>query len=398
MSKPSLLVCMPDFPFPARKNGISIRYSPILEYAATMFDVHLLVIANQNIANEDIKEAAKVCKKISLYIRGPIHASIGKKVFSRLKSLHPNRIPFPYLCYDEPQIGEFIARETRHTVYDVALSVLVTYQHLVKQYVDARRFTLDLIDSPYATAQRKQGRSMIEAVDNFLIKSWERRALRSSDYACYVSPLDLQIGAGEKIDSNRVGVVPNGLYTNDFSDESVAYGCQTIGYLGHMGYAPNIRAALRLYRIFKSIQPKLSNTKLVIIGRDPVQEIKDLEQDPAVVVTGTVDNIWPYVKGITTFAFPMEIGSGQQNKLLEAMGAGVPVVSTSLGNSGIGAQNEHEVLEANSDNDIGLAILSLLNDRQKAKTLAENAKRFIGQNYTWPAIHKHLEKTLLKSL
>jgi glycosyltransferase involved in cell wall biosynthesis len=395
MSKRSLFVCMPDLPFPARKNGIAIRYSPILEYAATIFDIHLLVISNQNIPEIDFEEATRFCKKISIYIRKPIQVTIGEKLLSRIKSFQPQSVPFLYRCYDESQIAEFIVRETEHTVYDVALCVLVTYQHLIEKHVNARRFTLDLIDSPHATAKRAQGKSIIKAIDNWLIKIWEREALKSADYASYVSPLDLKIGAGDIIDPSKIGVIPNGLYTNDFSDEYITYGCQTIGYLGHMGYAPNIRAALRLYRIFKCIQPQIGNSKLVIIGRDPVQEIKDLEQDPAVIVTGTVDNIWPYVKGISTFAFPMEIGSGQQNKLLEAMGAGVPVVSTSLGNSGIGAKNGYEVLEANSDNDIGAAILALLNDPEKAKTLAENAKHFISQKYSWPAIYRKLEKTLL---
>ncbi|MEN0037256.1 MAG: glycosyltransferase [Cellvibrio sp.] len=395
MNKPTLFLCIPDHPFPARKNGISIRYQPIIEYASTLFDVHMLVVSDHEISTSDIAEAQKLCKKVSLYIRKPAHTNIGKKIFNRIKSFVPGNTPFPFLCYDEDYISNFIKQETRNIKYDVALCVLATYQHLVQKNVKANRFTLDLIDSPYATACRKQSGSIITSIDNWLIKIWERKALKSADYACYVSPLDLKIGAGKNIDHNKVGVIPNGLYVNDFLNETLDYGCQTIGYLGHMGYAPNIRAALRLYRIFKEIQPQANNSKLVIIGRDPAQAIKDLALDPAVIVTGTVDNIWPYVKGITVFAFPMEIGSGQQNKLLEAMGAGIPVVSSSLGNSGIGAKHAHELLEANNDNDIGNAILSLLKSEKEANRLAVNAKQFINQNYAWPAIYKSLKNTLL---
>lgn len=395
ISKKQLLVCMPDFPFPARKNGISIRYYPILEHAAKKFNIHLLIIAEGNVDQESIQQAKFFCDRVSVYVRQPHKVCIAQKLFTRLKAFIPYTLPFDLIRYDEQAIANYIQRETQGIVYDISLCVLLSHLHLIKKFVQAQRHTFDVIDSPYSTSLRTKGKSWLKSYDAFMMKLWERKALTSVDYACYVSPLDRRLGAGDKVDENKIGVIPNGLFLQDYSAQSIDFGCNTIGYLGHMGYPPNIRAALRLYDIFRTHRHELPNTKLVIIGRDPAIEIEALAKDPDVVVTGTVENIWPYVNGVDLFVFPMEIGSGQQNKLLEAMGAGKAVVSSKLGNSGIGAKNQYEIIEADSDDLIGGALVHLTDNKTQAKQIGLNAKLFINRTYSWPSIFLKIDATLL---
>lgn len=395
--KKNLLVCMPDFPFPARKNGISIRYYPILEHAAEKFNIHLLIIAEGNVGEDGVQQAKVFCDRVSIYVRKPHRVSKFRKFLTRLKAFIPYTLPFDMIRYDEQLIANFIECETQGTTYDNALCVLLPYQHLVKKFVHAKRHSLDLIDSPYSTSLRTRGNSLVRAYDATMMKLWERKALHTVDYACYVSPLDRKLGAGVSADDSKIGVIPNGLFLQDFRDEKVDYGCKTIGYLGHMGYPPNIRAALRLYTIFKAHHDELANTKLVIIGRDPAPEILALAKDPNVVITGTVENIWPYINGVDVFAFPMEIGSGQQNKLLEAMGAGKPVISSALGNSGIGATDRHEIIEVNSDQGIGDALVLLVNAPEQAEKIGAAAKAFIDRTYSWPSIFVKVDAQLLNT-
>src|SRR5690606_18063725 len=109
--------------------------------------------------------------------------------------------------------------------------------------------------------------------DAWMVKRWERNLLAQVEHACYISRLDRQLGAGDHIDKDKIKVIPNGLFLQDHTEEKIHYPFSTIGYLGHMGYPPNIKAALRLYNIFASHKNGLPNTKLVIIGRDPAPEI-----------------------------------------------------------------------------------------------------------------------------
>jgi len=386
---------MPDFPFPARKNGISIRYFPILEHASKDFDIHLLVIANGHVEEEGIAEAEKFCTKVSIYVRKPHAVSLFTKLKARVKSLLPIGVPYNQLYFDENEISKFITKETNDKIYDTALCVLITHQHLVKHLVKAKHYSLDVIDSPYSTSLRTCGKSLLKAYDALMVKCWERRAVNAVDYACYISPLDRKLGAGEHTNNDKIGVIPNGLYLTDFSNEKIDYGCKTVGYLGHMGYPPNIRAALRLYTIFKSCQQHLSNAKLLIIGRDPAPEIQQLGEDPQVIVTGTVDNIWTHINAADLFVFPMEIGSGQQNKLLEAMQSGIPVISTALGNSGIGATDGDEIIIANSNDDISKKMALLMNNDALRKNIGEKGKSFVQGRYAWEPILEQIDRTLL---
>lgn len=397
IKKKKLFICMPDFPYPARKNGISIRYYPILEHAAKSFDVHLLIVSEGVVSQEDIKQANQFCTKVSIFVRKPSKVSYFKKAYARLKALIPNTLPFDLIRYDEKEISRYIQQETKEVIYDNALCVLLSYQHLIRKFVIAKRHTLDLIDSPYSTNLRKKGSSLIKGYDAFIMKLWERKSISKTDYACYVSPLDRNLGSGKAFNDNKVGVIPNGLFLQDYSHENIEYGCKTIGYLGHMGYPPNIKAALRLYDIFKRHRDRLTNTKLIIIGRDPSPEIIALTQDPYVVVTGTVENIWPHVNGVDIFVFPMEIGSGQQNKLLEAMGAGKAVISSALGNSGIGAKDKWEIIEANNDTEIAEALFFLTHNSEYATKIGAAAKRFITRTYSWPSIFLKIDEHLLNT-
>ncbi len=113
-----------------------------------------------------------------------------------------------------------------------------------------------------------------------------------------------------------------------------------------MSYEPCISAALRLAeRIFPRIRSRLGDATLLIIGRDPVPSIRRLD-GAAISVTGTVENIWPYVVSANIFVFPMFEGSGLQNKILEAMYAGVPVVTTPIAAASIGATSGEQLLVA----------------------------------------------------
>lgn len=394
--KAKLLVCMIDFPFPARKNGITIRYFPILKHALNKFDIHLITIANNEVSQLVIDEANKICTKVSVHVRKPKNVHPLIKFSKRLKAFIPGTTPFHYVCYDEREIVDFIAKETRGTHYDLALSVMLETFFLVKNNVKADRHVFDVIDSPYSTKLRVLEKNIFSKYDCWMIKQWERCALKQADSACYISPLDRKIGAGPLASQSNIGIIPNGLFLDDHENESISFGCPTIGFIGHMQYLPNIRAAQRLYRIFKTKQSDLGNVKLVIIGRDPAPEILKLAEDPQVIVTGTVENIWPYINGIDIFVFPMEIGSGQQNKLLEAMGASKPVIASSLANSGIGATNNKELLEVETDHEFGNAIVNLLKNPTFAAQLARNAKFFIDTHFTWQAIYKDLDDTLFK--
>ncbi|WP_323813278.1 glycosyltransferase [Cellvibrio sp. NN19] len=396
-NKSRLLICVPDFPFPARKNGVSIRYAPILTDLSQYYDIHLICISSGTPIEADLALAQNLFRTIDIYTRKKTAIPLITKLWRRIAALNflkPNT-PFNYLCYDAEHIETFIRSKTSGTTYDSVICVLANYASIVKKTVNAKNYALDFIDSPFATAQRSSLRNPLALWDLYIIKKWEKNLIQEYDKVSYVSPLDKTIGAGDLTHLAKVSLIPNGLYLEDLTDEKITYPTKTIGYLGNMSYPPNIQAAKRLFKIFSENAEKIPNTSLVIIGRDPTPEIQRLAETPGVIVTGSVENIWQFINGIDIFVFPMEIGSGQQNKILEAMGAGKIVITTNLGNSGIGATPLQEIIIADNDSEIIDSISKTLLDPRKYSCINQSAKAFIESNYNWPEIIATFKKRMI---
>lgn len=396
--KETLFICMTHLPYPVRKNGISIRYFPIIAHLAKRFDIHLLVVADSPVSNEEIAEAELFVKRCSIYIRQPMNISLATKIFVRLKTLLPNQLPFPTYCYDEAQISHFIEKETAGTQYDAALCVCPPYAHIVLDKVAAKRYVMDAIDSVYVYMMREEDKNILEKWDTLSVKRWENQLIRRMDYSSFVSGRDIMHLCEPDIPKDKVGVIPNGIYINDYIETRIPTDGFVLGYLGHMGYTPNIEAAKRLASIYASLKSTHDKLKLFIIGRMPSDEIRALGKLPGVTITGDVDSIWPYVNAVDAFVFPMARGAGQQNKLLEAMFASRPVVTTSVGNGGVGAVDGQSALVADTDEAIQQAISKLIADVALRTSIGEAGRKLVTETYHWPEILNRLEKVYFPDL
>jgi len=191
-----------------------------------------------------------------------------------------------------------------------------------------------------------------------------------------------------------IQVIPNGIDFERFSyiKEEKKY---DLIFAGNMSYPPNVNAALFLAKsIFPKLLTKLPNLKLCICGATPAPAIKALACEN-IVVTGWVDEIAPYYAQSKIFVAPMHLGTGLQNKLLEAMAMKIPCVTSPLAGKPIeGAQNNHDLLICNKVNEYVEAITKLLSDKTFYKTIAENGYQFVKANYDWEEVGKKLEEVM----
>ncbi|WP_027328173.1 glycosyltransferase [Marinimicrobium agarilyticum] len=392
MYRKKILIIIPTFPYPARRNGVSIRYFPIIEHLGRTNDVHVVCICNKAFDEIYIKELKKHVSDVSVYVREKVNPNIVSKMKNRIASLVPGRKPYSFRCYDNERIKDFISKRCEGIEFDSTVCVTTQYFDITKRSVNSKKYFIDGIDSSYLHYKRRSGKSILENIDTKALASWESKCLRVAEGASYVSPVDrdqMQSIAGSKA---SIKLIPNGLYFEDYKDESIVNDKFTLGFLGNMQYDSNIRAALDLYHIFLILRERGFNLKLKIIGRRPVENIRKLAEDNDVEVTGSVSSIWPHINGVDVFVFPMTIGSGQQNKLLEAMYASKPVVTTSLGNSGIGGESFKDLVVADSEEDMVSAIAKIYSDNNLIKKLQTNSKIFVEGMYSWERILKELDR------
>jgi len=225
-----------------------------------------------------------------------------------------------------------------------------------------------------------------------LIERSEQRLLRECDLHTVVSERERQKLLA-RCPEARIEVVPNGVdlgfYSQISRDPSTA---RNIIFVGSMDYHANIDAAVWLVG---SIWPLVRGqspggaARLQIVGRQPVAEVRALAAAD-VEITGTVEDVRPYYAGALTLVVPLRVGGGTRLKILEAMAAGVPVISTALGAEGIDAENDVHIFIRDSEADIFNCIQALQTDPELGKRVAEAGKRLAYQKYSWKSITKDL--------
>jgi glycosyltransferase involved in cell wall biosynthesis len=197
-----------------------------------------------------------------------------------------------------------------------------------------------------------------------------------------------------------ISVLANGVDAAYFQPAAdVAREPATIALTGKMSYHANVTMALFLMReVMPTVWAQRPDVKVSIVGKDPTREICALAENPAVTVTGTVSDIRPYLQRATIAAVPIAYGAGIQNKVLEAMACGTPVVATPQAVAALAAVPNRDLLVAGlagegkpDGNGMAQAILSLLGDPHRQTALGAAGRAYIQTHHNWENIAAQLE-------
>jgi sugar transferase (PEP-CTERM/EpsH1 system associated) len=198
----------------------------------------------------------------------------------------------------------------------------------------------------------------------------------------------------------NISILPNGVDLAYFTPDSrVAREDATLVVSGKMSYHANVTMVLFLANeILPLVWERKPEVKLWIVGKDPSNQIKNLAKDPAITVTGTIDDIRPYLRAATIAVTPIQYGAGIQNKVLEAMACGAPVITTSQAISALKAQPGQDLLVADRPAEFAATVLALLDDREQQRKLGAAGRRYVEQHHNWDHIVAQLEEIYLAAI
>ena len=196
--------------------------------------------------------------------------------------------------------------------------------------------------------------------------------------------------------AKRVSAVPTGVDIEYFARPSQAEPKADLVFVGSMDWMPNVDGARWLVgEVLPLIRRKWPNCTVAIAGRRPTAELVAMAQrDPGIIVTGTVPDIRPWLWGSAVSIVPLRIGGGTRIKIYEAMAAGTPVVSTTIGAEGLDVSHNETILLADTPADFADACLALLSDRAEHGRIAAAAFERVSTRYSWDAAVTAFERTL----
>lgn len=181
---------------------------------------------------------------------------------------------------------------------------------------------------------------------------------------------------------HTIQIVENGVDMEYFTPQPALKKYDVL-FTGNMGYPPNINAAeLLATQIMPLVRKQLPNATLVLAGANPHARVKALATE-LTLVTGWVDDMRPWYEASRVFIAPMQIGTGLQNKLLEAMSMQLPSITSPLANSALGAIAGKQVLIGDTVETYAKHIIDLLTHSPKADQLALAGYAFVKETYSW---------------
>lgn len=256
-----------------------------------------------------------------------------------------------------------------------------------RQYAERARFPMRAIYELEARRLRAYEEAILERCASAALVTQQERALWDE------LPAELR---------SKVHVIPNGVDLGFFAPDALADPPRrephAMAFTGAMDYHANVDA-VRYFadEILPRVRATFADAMFYIVGSRPTAEVQALASRPGIVVTGFVDDIRSYYARSSLSVVPLRIARGIQNKVLEAMAMGRPVLASRPAFEGLGAEQGREICVAGDADDFAAQTIALLNDSERAEALGQAGRGFVEREYVWDGNMRKLEELLLQS-
>ena len=228
----------------------------------------------------------------------------------------------------------------------------------------------------------------------------EKRLAKLFDLCTCATDFEVETLEGYKTEI-ATGYFPNGVDSEFFKPKGAQYLKNRICFVGRMDYYPNEVCIVNFcHEVLPIIREKYPDVTFKIIGAAPPTSIMALNELPGVTVTGTVDDIRDHVHTAEVMVAPLVIARGTQNKILEGMAMGLPVISSHLAARGVDAVIGKHILGATTPQEYADEIMSIFSDADRRNKFAVAGRARVLSHHNWPhamkLLGKNIEKTVLE--
>ena len=389
-----LFVCH-RFPFPPKRGGKIRPFNTIKHLAAS----HEVTVASLARSHDEALEGAGIAPHCAGYemaeVRNPIQVA---RMLLRVPTPVPSSMGFFYSPALARRVRERIARER--------FDLIIVHCSSVAQYVDGVRDIPKILDFGDMDSQKWLEYAHYKPFplsagywfEGKKLEREERRLAGRFDLCTATTRAEW-----ETLEAYRTGVAtdwfPNGVDSSYFSPAAARYDPDTICFVGRMDYYPNQECMFDFCeRTLPLVRARRPNVKLLIVGADPTPAVKRLGELPGVTVTGSVADVRPYLHRSALMVAPLNIARGTQNKILEAMASGVPVVTSRVAAGGVDAAPDEHFLVASAPGEYAQAVLQILDNPEQRGRLSSAGRERMLSNHAWNRSMQRLDRIVERCL
>lgn len=378
-------------PLPAN-DGEKQRVYNLLKALARWHDLTVVCRLIEPEEEAGVEALRGICKTVQA-----VHIPRPRGALDRLRWALPfllSHYPLSLCTMYFESIRRLLQRVADETVFDI---VQVEHSSL-SIYLDKVKFrgrpaqvltmhNIDYLRSARVLANQLPGlRRLFMKLDAVRFRAWELAALSRFDRVITMSALDRALLLNDS-PGLRISVVPNGVDTKAVSYLAPAPMSEVVVYVASMDSFANHDGAMFLVQdIWPLVKAQRPAARLLIVGRAPRPALLSLHNGQDIVVTGKVAEVLDFYRGAAVAVVPLRSGGGTRLKILEAMAAGVPVVSTTVGCEGIEASAGVNVLLADESASFAAAMLKVMGDPVLQQRLSAAAREFVEESYDWGVI------------
>lgn len=386
-----ILFVTPSFPYPPRRGYSLIAYHQI-KYLARRHSIDLISFTDTDEKMADVGGLSQWCKSIR-----KINLPAWQSYVNIVLDLFTVK-PFQVSYYRSAKMTRLVDEILRNNAYDAIIFQLTRMaQYNPGWYRGAT--ILNMVDPFVLSYQRSLPwrpwylrLGLLFEINR--LRKYEREYAPRFARSLLLSENDAK-DYGEILDGAKIDWVPYGVDTNYFATSSaISRQPGMIVMSGSMFYAPNVDAVDYFCRsIFPLVHKQVPNAKLFLVGARPAATVRKWGDSKDICVTGSVPDIRPYLSQAMVSICPVRLDVGTQTKVLEALAMETPVVTTSAGNCGIEAISGQHLYVADAPEEFAERVGALLKG-ENWKTLSQNGRHFVTENFIWEKSVAKLEKIL----
>lgn len=218
------------------------------------------------------------------------------------------------------------------------------------------------------------------------MRRYERKVCGKADVTVAVSPEDRDVLGTSAVNGESVAI-STGVDVGYFRPEGPVESPSELVFTGSMDWRPNEDAILYfIEQVLPMIRCQVPDAALTVVGRNPSARLQRVADEADVRVTGTVDDIRPYVARAAVYVVPLRVGGGTRLKILEALAMGKAVVSTTIGAEGLPLRDGEHFVCADDPADFAGAVVALLGDPERRRNVGDAGRALVENHHSWTLV------------